>query len=113
MSVQDDVLRIAVAAEQLLREAKRVSADVAAIKRIFAKLEALPEPQVDWAGFANPEIKLARQRTVADSLNLIAATRKMFELAQADLRIIHAALRDIAVDAHSREEMKKYMRDGR
>lgn len=111
MSVQDDVLRIAVAAEQLLREAKRVSADVAAIKRIFAKLEALPEPQVDWAGFPNPEIKLARRRTVIDSLNMIAAARKMMEFMQDDLRIIDAALRDIAVDAHSREEMKPYLKE--
>lgn len=113
MSVQDDVLRIAVAAEQLLREAKRLNADLASLTKLFAGMETVPDPVIEWGSFPNAELKMANRRTVVDSINIIEAARGILLNSEYQLRTIEGIVNGIEKDAYSREELKEHMRDGR
>ena len=103
----DAVTKLTAVAEKLLRETERLRRDVAVLGARVQPIEGLVEPQFGDSSALRPKVKWF----VPDALNMIDEARRHVRSCEYELSAIRARMDNIAKDAHSRDEMKPWIKD--
>ena len=103
----DAVMKLTAVAEKLLHEAERLRRDVAALGARVQPIEGVVEPRFGDPSTLRPRLKWP----VPDALNMIDEARQHIRNCEYELSAIRARMDNIAMDAHSRDEMKPWIKE--
>jgi hypothetical protein len=102
----DAVRKLTAVAEKLLLEAERLRRDVTGLSARVQPVEGI-EPSLGNDPAPRPKMKWP----VPDALNMIDEARQYFRNCEYELAAMRARLDNIASDAHSRDEMKPWIKE--